>query len=111
MSKPQSKKINALDQDESALQPAPSVEVVVPSVEVVVPSIEITPELEQEIKSAASVSLSRIVPPLPPAPTYTTAFYQNNGIPICSKCGEKYRTDRHGLPLCPVDAVDCPRQP
>ena len=104
MSKPQSKKINALDQDESALQPAPSVEVVVPS-------IEITPELEQEIKSAASVALSRIVPPLPPAPTYTTAFYQNNGIPICSNCGEKYRTDRHGLPLCPVDAVDCPRQP
>ena len=101
MSKPQSKKIHALDQDEM-------------EVFAVAASHEVTSRehggdsaesAAEEVADAASIAL------LPPAPTYTTAFYQSNGIPTCNTCGEKYRTDRHGLPLCPVDAVDCPRQP
>lgn len=94
--------IASADQSETGPQPASSVEVVVPTGEII-------PELEQEIESAAEEVASIAL--LPPAPTYTTAFYQNNGIPVCSNCGEKYRTDRHGISLCPVDAVDCPRQP
>lgn len=104
MTKPQPKKIHGIQGDEDTSPQQADV------VEVVVQTMEVTPEGEIALKRAAA-ALTAIAssPSVTPAPSYSTAFYQANNIPTCPNCGEKYRTDRSGLPLCPVDAVDCPR--
>jgi hypothetical protein len=38
-------------------------------------------------------------------------IYKNMDIPYCEKCGEKFRSDGEGNPMCPVVATDCPRLP
>jgi hypothetical protein len=38
-------------------------------------------------------------------------IYKQMGIPYCDRCGEKFRSDGEGNPMCPVSAADCPRLP
>jgi hypothetical protein len=35
-------------------------------------------------------------------------FFQNNGIPHCSRCAEQTVTDENGQPFCLGDRSDCP---
>lgn len=98
MTKPQPKKVPEIEVVTPELGKDLIVEVKANVDEVDLAHIEIEVLRDEDLDSITSIS------------TYTTAFYQDNGIPTCNVCGEKYRTDRHGLPLCPVDAVDCPRK-
>jgi len=92
------------------------------------PEVEIiqspTPELEVAIAEVGPAEVAPVViPELKPVeattsedqeevkPIFATSFYKRLGIPTCSSCGESYRTDTYGQPMCPVgkQSTECPR--
>ena len=64
---------------------------------------EAVPQPKAESKPTSSPAIA--------TPRYPTEFYRKAGIPYCSTCGESYRTNTDGTPLCPVakPAKECPR--
>ena len=41
---------------------------------------------------------------------FATKAWVDNGVPVCPRCGEKYRFDRNNKQLCPIElsAAECP---
>lgn len=118
MTKPQPKKIASEMDHKTSEEPGGNV---LPEVVIVSTTIGEQREateimiLDTEIKSEEIIAIEQEIESLPDAympapPIYPSSWYAANGIPTCPACGEKYRTDRSGLPLCPVGAVNCPRQ-
>ena len=78
-------------------------------------------EVEEAIAVEPSAEIEPSSPPVKeekpkvqeakPETAFATSFYQQVGIPHCSVCGESYRTDSYGQPMCPVkkQAPECPR--
>ncbi|MBD2005622.1 MULTISPECIES: hypothetical protein [Cyanophyceae] len=70
-----------------------------------------TPKVQPPDKKPAKRSLPEIPETQSESPepqsVFATGFYRAAGIPFCSSCGEKRRTNESGV-FCPSNKPDCP---